>query len=301
MFLPWIGITKSKYHDWKNRSHKENQHNASVPRKHWLLSEEKQAIIDYCLQHPKEGYRRLTYMMLDEGVVAVSPASVYRVLSDAQLLQRWSRGPSKKGDGFQQPERPHQHWHIDISYLNIGGHFYYLCSILDGYSRYIVSWDIRESMTEADVEVIVQRAREAFPGTTPRIISDNGPQFISKDFKAYIKMTGMTHVRTSPYYPQSNGKKERYFKTLKVECIREKVPLSREDALRLVEEFVDYYNHQRLHSALGYITPHTKLHGLEESVFAERKKKLEAAKRARVAHRNAASPPTPKEQQHRCS
>ena len=84
-----------------------------------------------------------------------------------------------------------------------------MCSILDGYSLYIVHWEIREKMREADMEIILQRAKEKFPDNSPRIISDNGPQFIAKDFKEFIRVMGMSHVRTSPYYPQSNGKIER--------------------------------------------------------------------------------------------
>ena len=87
-----------------------------------------------------------------------------------------------------------------MSYINISGTFYYLCSILDGCSRYIVNWDLRESMTEADIEVILERAKELHPEARPRIISDNGPQFIAKDFKEFIRISGMTHVRTSPFY-----------------------------------------------------------------------------------------------------
>ena len=121
-------------------------------------------------------------------------------------------------------------WHIDISYINICGTFYYLCSVLDGYSRYLVHWELREAMTEKDVEIILQRGREKFPQATPRIISDNGPQFIAKDFKEFIRVAGMTHVRTSPYYPQSNGKLERWHKSIKYECIRPKVPLTLEEA-----------------------------------------------------------------------
>src|SRR3982074_3904829 len=114
-------------------------------------------------------------------------------------------------------------------------------------------------MLEAEVETIIQRAREKFPGVTPRIISDNGPQFIAKDFKEFIRICGMTHVRTSPYYPQSNGKLERFHKTIKGECIRVKVPLSLEDARRLVTEYVTHYNQARLHSAIGYVTPNERL------------------------------------------
>ncbi|MFZ6186197.1 transposase, partial [Nannocystis pusilla] len=113
---------------------------------------------------------------------------------------------SKKGTGFQQPDRPHRHWHVDIAYINLAGTFYYLCSVLDGYSRYIVHWDLRESMTERDVECILQRARELFPQARPRVVTDNGPQFIARDFKEFIRVAGMTHVRISPGYPQSNGK-----------------------------------------------------------------------------------------------
>ena len=134
-------------------------------------------------------------------------------------------------DGLRSSRlRAHEHWHIDVSYINISGTFYYLCSVLDGYSRFIVHWELRESMTEAEIEIMLQRAREKYPEAKPRIISDNGPQFLAKDFKEFIRIAGMTHVRTSPYYPQSNGKLERWHKSLKSECIRPGTPLSQEDA-----------------------------------------------------------------------
>src|SRR3989442_4819890 len=100
-------------------------------------------------------------------------------------------------------------------------------------SRSIVHWDLREQMTEADIEVILQPAREKHPEAKPRIISDNGPQFIARDFKEFIRIAGMTHVRTSPYYPPSNGKLERWHKSLKSECIRPGTPLTCEHAHRL--------------------------------------------------------------------
>jgi putative transposase len=226
-------------------------------------------------------------MMMDDDIVAVSPSSVYRVLTGVGLLSRWNRKPSKKGTGFHQPLKPHEHWHIDISYINICGTFYYMCSILDGFSRYIAHWEIREQMTEADVEIILQRAREMFPDAAPRIISDNGPQFISKDFKEFIRISGMTHVKTSPYYPQSNGKLERYHKTIKSTCIRVRTPLSLQDARDIVGDFVDHYNIRRLHSAIGYITPKDKLEGRAETILADREAKLAAAREARKAKRRA--------------
>jgi putative transposase len=160
-----------------------------------------------------------------------------------------------------------------------------------GYSRFIVHWEIRERSTERDVEIVLQRAREKFPGTTPRIISDNGPQFVSREFKQYIRICGMTHVRTSPYYPQSNGKLERYHRTIKVDCIRPGCPLTRHDAQRIVTKFVEDYNERRLHSYLGYVTPRDKLLGREQEIFADRDRKLEAARERRKQERQDARNP----------
>jgi hypothetical protein len=205
--------------------------------------------------------------------------------------------PTKKGTGFVQPLVPHEHWHIDVSYLNIAGTFYFLCSILDGASRFIVHFEIREKMEETDVQIILQRAREAFPAATPRIISDNGPQFIAREFKEFIRIAGMTHVKTSPYYPQSNGKIERWHKTLKGDCIRPKVPLSLEEARRIVGEYVAHYNGVRLHAAIGYVTPRDKLDGRDKTIHDERDRKLadarERRRQMRQAERQRTAQPTP--------
>ncbi len=277
----WAGVGSSKFYDWRRRYGKVNEHNARIPRDHWLDEWEKEAIAAYHARRPLEGYRRLTFMMLDEGVVAASPSSVWRVLSRAGLLGKWNGKPSKKGTGFVQPLAPHEHWHVDMAYINVCGTFYYLCSVLDGASRYIAHWEIRESMKEADVEIVLQRAREKFPEAKPRIITDNGPQFTARDFKEFIRIAGMTHVRTSPYYPQSNGKIERWHGSLKRESIRPGSPLSLEDARRIVGGYVEHYNEVRLHSAIGYVTPKDKLEGREGEIFAERDRKLEEARERR--------------------
>jgi Integrase core domain len=169
-FIRWLDITASKFYGWRERYGKVNEHNRWVPRDFWLEDWEKQAIIAFHLKNPLEGYRRLTFMMLDADIVAVSPASVWRVLSRAGLMRKWSGKPSKKRTGFEQPPQPHQHWHIDVSHLNVCATSYYLCSILDGYSRFLVHWDLRESMTEADIEIILERAKERYPGVRPRVI-----------------------------------------------------------------------------------------------------------------------------------
>ena len=175
------------------------------------------------------------------------------------------------------PLRAHEHWHVDVSYINLGGTFYYLTSLLDGYSRFIVHWEIRESITERDVETIVQRVLEQHPNQKPRIISDNGPQFIARDFKEFIRVAGITNVRTSPHYPQSNGKLDSWHGSLKSECVRPAGLNSLCEAAKRITTYVEYYNNRRLHSALNYLTLADRLVGLEEIIFAERDRKLEEA------------------------
>jgi putative transposase len=281
--LKWLDLSAGKFYDWCLRFGQTNRHNGRIPRDFWLQDWEKQAILSFQELYPQEGYRRLTYMMMDADVVAVSPSSVFRVLSGAGRLRKWTQRPSKKGTGFEQPLKPHEHWHIDIAHINIHGTFYYLCAVLDGASRYLVAWTLRDSMKETDVEILLQRARERFPEARPRIISDNGPQFIAKDFKEFVRISGMTHVRTAPYYPQSNGKLERWNKSIKSECIRPGVPLSVEDADRLIAQYVAVYNEQRLHSSLGYVTPKDMLEGRRAEIHAARDRKLDQARRNRDA------------------
>jgi putative transposase len=280
-----LGITQSKFYDWRKRYGKVNEHNGWIPRDWWLEDWGKQAIIDFHDRNPLEGYRRLTFMMLDADVVAVSPSSAYRVLRDAGLMERHNTKVSLKGTGFHQPLGPHEHWHVDIAYINIRGTFFFLCSLLDGFSRSIVHWEIRPKMEEGDIETIIQRARERHPGVHPRIISDNGPQFIARDFKEFIRICGMTHVRTSPYYPQSNGKIERWHRSIKSECVRPGTPLTVEDAVRLIEGYVRHYNEVRLHSAIGYVTPADKLSGRDKEIFVERDRKLDEARTRRKSVR----------------
>jgi len=121
----------------------------------------------------------MTYMMLDADVVAVSPATVYRVLRAAGVLDRWNRRPSRKGTGFTQPVAPHEHWHIDISYVNLGGTFYYLCSLLDGATRFLLHWELRERMTTADVETIRNARANSIPrrgpGSSPTTARSSSP------------------------------------------------------------------------------------------------------------------------------
>lgn len=288
-FIKNIGISRSKFHQWRDRYGRVNEHNSWIPRDHWLLAHERAAIVQYFEEHPLDGYRRLAFMMLDADVVAASPSTVYRVLSAEGLLGNRFSKPSRKGTGFVQPLAVHEHWHVDVSYINIGGTFYYLCSVLDGASRFIVHYELRESMKEPEVELILQRARERFPDAKPRIISDNGPQFVAKDFKEFIRLAGMTHVRTSPYYPQSNGKIERWHQSIKVEGIRLADIRDYAHACKVINAYIDYYNNTRLNSAIGYVAPADKLAGREKQIFEQRDRKLELARAQRALARQEAA------------
>ncbi len=118
-FLDIIEIPRRRILDWRKRYGQSNRHNGNIPKSNELEEGEKEEIIRYYLAHPLEGYRRITFMMLDEDLVATTPATVYRVLKTAGVMRKWNCKTSKKGDGFKQPLKPHAHWHTDISYINI--------------------------------------------------------------------------------------------------------------------------------------------------------------------------------------
>lgn len=287
--LSLVGINQSKFYSWTSRLNKPNYHNSTLPKSNWLLEEEKQALLAYAKRHPGEGYRRLTYMMMDEDVTAVSPSTTYRLLKGYGLLNEWNTvKDDKKGSGFVQPTRPHEHWHTDIKYVNFHGSFLFLISVIDGYSRYIVHHELKTSMTELDIEVTIMRALEKFPGVKPRIISDNGGQFVSSEFGKFIQSVQLEHVRTSVNYPQSNGKIERYNRTIGEECLSKKSLINLDDARRQVTKYVDFYNNERLHGSLYYLTPADFLYNRFEEKLLMRENKLREAKLYRFNVRMAA-------------
>jgi len=249
----------------------------------WLTDEEKLDIIAYSRDHPGEGYKRLTFMMIDENVAFASPSTVYRVLKKENLLNRFNnvKKTASKGSGFQQPDGVNQHWHTDIKYVKFHYSFLFLITVIDGFSRYIVHHELFLSMNTGDVIMTIQRALEKHPGIAPRVITDNGSQFVSKEFGEYLRMVGMKQIRTSVVYPQSNGKIERYHRSINQECLQVNSLLDYEDAKRQVAEYVEYYNCERLHSALHYLPPEDYLLGRIDERIAERKNKLFEAQQRR--------------------
>jgi len=294
--LGWAEINPAKFYDWQTRLSRPNRHNGQIPKAHWLLSWEKEAIIEYARQHVAEGYRPLAYEMIDADVVYVSPSSVYRVLKAAGLLQKYLPvAESQKGRGYVQPTTPHQEWHTDITYVNMCGTFLFLIAVLDGYSRYVLHHELRASMERWDVILTVQRAREKFPEVTPRVISDHGGPYIAQEYKDYLRYAGLTQTLISVGYPKSNGKIERFYRTVKGECIRRQSILSLADGRRIIDDFIAYYNNRRLHSALGFITPVDVLMGRREEIIKIRQEKLAQARAKRSAYFNNFSTliPTP--------
>jgi putative transposase len=283
-----LGLPRATYFRWSASGGKRPRPPATTPKSHWLLPEEREAILAYKRQHPESGYRRLTYMMIDEGVAAVPPSSVYHVLAQAGLSSRWTPPPAgSHKQGFDQPERPHEQWHTDIAYLNILGTHYFFISLLDGYSRAIIHHEVRLDMTTTDVEIVIERALERLPPGTPRprLITDNGSQYVSAEFKGYLRERDISHSRARVRHPQSNGKLERFHKSLRGECVRQTAMADLEEARRLIAVYVEQYNTKRLHSALNYLTPADYLQGAQRvcAALARRQEALQLAAEKRRA------------------
>ena len=282
-FCEQIGISENRLIQWRKRKGLKSIHN-SVGRagQFDLLEYERAAIILFYQEHEDDGYRRCTYMMIDHDIVYATESTVYRVLKASGMLRPRRGQPGSKGKGFEQPLEPHEQWHMDISYIKVRERFYFLMCILDGFSRYIVDWELCETMTEVDVGCLQQRAFERYPEEHPRYITDNGKQFTGKEFDAFIAANGLRHTTTSPCYPQSNGKLERFHRSLKEDYLNRKGLTDQEHARRHIKHYIDYYNDERLHSAIGYITPKDKLQpGRDVEIHKERQTKLKIARALR--------------------
>lgn len=279
-----LGLQTQKISEWKKE--KIAKVKLNIPKSHWSTPEEQKAVVDFKKENMCLGYIRLAFMMIDRDIAYFSPSSVYRILVNAGLNNKWTKpaGEPKK-EGFDQPERVHEHWHLDISYIHFKGIFVYLICVLDGYSRAILEWDIRMNMESLDTQIVLWRAcdkwLDANNPNNPRLITDNGSQFLTSEFKATLKEFSMTNVKTSVNHPQSNGKLERFHGTIKSEAIRDMPKFTLEQMKDEVKAWIHFYNYERLHSALDYVAPMDVMEGRRDSILLERKRKLLEGKQKR--------------------
>jgi transposase InsO family protein len=289
VLLGFAGIPERTWREWQERKGVETRHNSNIPRGYYLTPEEEEAIVNYCritcALHPEKGYRTLCWEMVDKNIAFVSESSVYNGINRHKLAKKWDEIVAQAEGGFIQPTAVHEQWHTDFSYIKIRGSFYYFVSILDGYSRRILNWRLCNTMESIHAEVLVTETRELYPeARNPRLISDNGSQFISNDFKELLIVLEIGHSFTRANHPQSNGKLERFHRTLKTEHTRRSAYVDDGDARVRMALWLAYYNSERLHSAIGYLTPDDVFYGRRDSRLAERREKLHTARNKRQEH-----------------
>jgi transposase InsO family protein len=276
--LKFAFISQRTWREWQERKGVETKHNNNTPKTNYLTPEEVSAIVAYCISNPLQGYRMQCWEMVDQNVAFVSCSSVYNVIKRYNLGKKWAETKEMSKRGFDQPKAVHEQWHIDISYIKIHGLFYYFLGILDGFSRRMLNFRLCLTLEGINAEILVAETKELYPQAKDvRLISDNGSQFISKDFTELLEFLEMEHTLTSANHPQSNGKLERFYRTIKTEHVRRSAYINYQDACIRMVEWIAYYNSQRLHSAIFYLTPNDVFYDRASRRLAERKEKLHTA------------------------
>lgn len=274
--LAALRVPRSVYYAWNAR---ESLHDrCGTPyRVYELLPEERAAICAFALKHPKVGYRKLTWMMVDAGVACVGESTVYRVLSEADLLSRWKRSTRSPGEYPFRPTAPNQQWHTDVMYVWVAARFYFLLSFVDAYSRYIVHHKLLLTLTGQAVATELQAALESLPEAQPRVVHDHGSEFVNRDVAAVIKAHNLIDIKTRPRHPESNGIVERFNGTVRAESDND-YGQNYLQAEAIIAKLIHQYNDERLHATLGYMTPVTWHRGQSEHVREERARRIAAAR-----------------------
>ena len=277
--LSWWSISRSTFYGWGTQiTTPSSRYNPATG-----LPEEEQAVIEFRSQHQEVGYRKLTWLMNDAGVVALSEPAIYAILLKHNLLGPWSKKSSDAAAEYQhKPSKVHEHWHTDIAYVKVAGVFYFLIMMLDGYSRYVLDWELMSDMTSRSVEDFLQRVREKYPLANPKLIHDNGSAFVSRDLKALVSRLGLKSVHTRRNHPETNGKIERLNGTVRQEALRVTPPSSFSDALQVIGEFVAVYNRIRLHAGINFLRPEDMFLERDRQILEQRTERLGFARAARI-------------------
>lgn len=273
------GIKKSTFYDWQNAPAAATPKSAMVSTAS-VRPDEIQVVLAYRDLHPDIGYRKFTWQMVDANIAFLSESKVYDILSAHNRLQGWNKvdnGETAK-EYRHKPKHVHYHWHTDIAYIKVGGVFYFLIMMLDGYSRYLLDWELMTDMLGGSVETFVQRVKEKYPHARPRLINDNGSQFISHDFKRLLQKLDIQQIFTRRNHPQTNGKIERMNGTVKQEALRPGQPCDFQEAWEILNKYSYEYNHQRLHAGINFLRPADMFFGRGNLILDERREKIENAR-----------------------
>jgi putative transposase len=242
---------------------------------------EKQAVVAYALAHTAYRHRELAYRMIDDDIAYMSPSSVYRILTEYNLITKNTmKRQDRSWDAHQKPRGPDEIWQSDITYLNYKHRDYYLLLFLDVYSRFIVYWRLLTQMTGFTVRDAFADALQE-TGEHPTLQTDRGSCFVSQEFHSLLSKANIQHRLIHPHCPNENAEIERVNRTLK-ENIYPEEAASFGDLEQLIKEQIHYYNYDRYHSAIGFIPPYVMYRGDPAPIFQHRDRKLEQAKKSRI-------------------
>jgi putative transposase len=250
-----------------------------------LLQEERDLIVATAKALPLEGHRKVAAYVVREGVY-ISPSTAYRVMKAANLVPNRKVRRRTAGERYvTEPAKPNELWATDIHYMFVEGHgFFYLFTVLDTYSRYVVHWELRPTMTAEDGCQVVRAALDKMKITKDhalRLLHDNGTQFLSKTFKGLLRERGVQSVRTAYRHPETNGRLERWHLTLNEATVALMQFTSPGLARAKVETFVYEYNSQRPHESLGGVTPAAAYFGYADELRQRRQERHQAAQEKR--------------------
>jgi putative transposase len=249
------------------------------PRQFWnrIPKPVKEQVVDLALKHPEKSSRQLAWEFVDEMKYFISESSVYRILKGYDLIQSPAFELVSAQEKFEQPtKRVNELWQTDFTQfkvLNWG--WYYLSTVIDDYSRYILAWKLAPTMGEKDVAETLEQAlkktglEKARVRHRPRLLSDNGPAYLSKDLKKYLNRKNIEHIRGRPYHPQTQGKIERWHRSLK-NVVKLQNYYSPSELEQAIGEFVEYYNHERYHESIDNLTPAAMYSGKSKEVLNKR-------------------------------